>query len=80
MLSLLHQCFRLLHLVLQGAAFAIAVFMRVIRIRDFARLREADEEVLIRYLNNPSPSTVMIFAADELDKRKKSSKVLLDCP
>jgi DNA polymerase-3 subunit delta len=51
---------------------------RVVRIRDFARLREADEEVLIRYLNNPSPSTVMIFTADELDKRKKSSKVLLD--
>jgi DNA polymerase III subunit delta len=52
--------------------------MRVVRIRDFARLREADEDVLIRYLNNPSPSTVMIFIADELDKRKKSSKVLLD--
>ena len=51
---------------------------RVIRIRDFARLRETDEEILIRYLNNPSPSTVMIFTADELDKRKKSSKVLLD--
>ena len=52
--------------------------MRVIRVRDFARLREADEDSLIRYLNNPSPSTVMIFIADELDKRKKSSKVLLD--
>ena len=51
---------------------------RVVRIRDFAKLREADEDVLIRYLNNPSPSTVMIFIADELDKRKKSSKVLLD--
>jgi DNA polymerase III subunit delta len=51
---------------------------RVVRIRDFARLREADEDSLIRYLNNPSPSTVMIFTADELDKRKKSSKVLLD--
>jgi DNA polymerase-3 subunit delta len=51
---------------------------RVVRVRDFARLREADEETLIRYLNNPSPSTVMIFTADELDKRKKSSKVLLD--
>ena len=51
---------------------------RVIRIRDFDKLREADEDTLIRYLNNPSPSTVMIFAADELDKRKKSSKVLLD--
>ena len=52
--------------------------MRVVRVRDFARLREADEDSLIRYLNNPSPSTVMIFIADELDKRKKSSKVLLD--
>lgn len=52
--------------------------MRVVRVRDFARLREADEDTLIRYLNNPSPSTVMIFIADELDKRKKSSKVLLD--
>ena len=52
--------------------------MRVVRIRDFGRLREADEDVLIRYLSNPSPTTVMIFVADELDKRKKSSKVLLD--
>jgi DNA polymerase III subunit delta len=51
---------------------------RVVRVRDFARLRETDEEILICYLNNPSPSTVMIFTADELDKRKKSSKVLLD--
>jgi len=50
----------------------------VVRIRDFAKLREADEDVLIHYLNNPSPSTVMIFTADELDKRKKSSKVLLE--
>jgi DNA polymerase III subunit delta len=51
---------------------------RVVRIRDFARLRDADEDVLIRYLGNPSPSTVMIFAADDLDKRKKSTKALLD--
>jgi DNA polymerase-3 subunit delta len=51
---------------------------RVVRIRDFAKLREADEEVLIRYLNNPLSSTVMIFTADDLDKRKKSTRVLLD--
>src|ERR1044072_5447973 len=44
---------------------------RVVRIRDFARLREADEEVLIRYLNNPAPSTGIIFISDELDQRKK---------
>jgi DNA polymerase-3 subunit delta len=51
---------------------------RVVRVRDFARLRDADEEVLIRYLANPSPATVMIFTADDLDKRKKSTKALLD--
>src|ERR1700752_4024189 len=51
---------------------------RVLRIRDFARLRENDEETLIRYLNNPAPSTVMILVADDLDKRKKSTKALLD--
>jgi DNA polymerase III subunit delta len=33
---------------------------------------------LIRYLNNPAPTTVMLFIADELDKRKKATKVLLD--
>jgi len=51
---------------------------RVVRVRDFARLRDADEDVLIAYLANPSPSTVMIFTADDLDKRKKSTKALLD--
>jgi DNA polymerase-3 subunit delta len=51
---------------------------RVVRVRDFARLRDADEDVLIAYLGNPSPATVMIFTADDLDKRKKSTKALLD--
>ena len=51
---------------------------RVVRVRDFARLRDADEDVLFAYLSNPSPTTVMIFSADDLDKRKKSTKALLD--
>jgi len=51
---------------------------RVVRIRDFSRLREAQEEVLVNYLGNPVPSTVVIFIADELDKRKKATKSLLD--
>ena len=50
---------------------------RVIRIRDFAKLRETDEETIIRYLNRPADSTVMVFVADELDKRKKLTKALL---
>ena len=51
---------------------------RVVKIRDFTKIRVDDEEVLIAYLKNPAPSTVMIFVADDLDKRKASSKLLLD--
>src|ERR1041384_8737806 len=51
---------------------------RVVRIRNFSKIREADENILIHYLTNPMPTTVMIFSADELDKRKKSTKALLD--
>lgn len=50
---------------------------RVIRIKDFAKLRETDEEIIIRYLNRPLDSTVLIFIADDLDKRKKLTKTLL---
>jgi DNA polymerase-3 subunit delta len=50
---------------------------RTVRIKDFAKLRETDEEVLIRYLERPADSTVMIFVADEFDKRKKLTKALL---
>lgn len=49
---------------------------RVIRIKDFAKLRETDEEIIIRYLGRPLDSTVLIFVADELDKRKKLTKAL----
>ena len=50
---------------------------RVVRIRDFAKIRDTDEEVIIRYLQRPADSTVMIFVADDLDKRKKLTKSLL---
>ena len=53
---------------------------RVVRIKDFAKLRELDEEVLIRYLERPADSTVMIFVADDLDKRKKLTRTLLPRP
>lgn len=51
---------------------------RVVRIKDFAKLRDADEAVIIRYLERPADSTVMIFSADELDKRKKLTRSLVD--
>jgi len=50
---------------------------RVVRVNNFARLREADEGALLRYLSRPAPSSVVIFLADELDKRRKLSKTLL---
>ncbi len=51
---------------------------RVVRVTDFAKLREADEDALARYLARPVESTTLIFVADELDKRRKLSKTLLD--
>ena len=51
---------------------------RVVRVNNFARLREADEGALLRYLSRPAPCSVVIFLADELDKRRKLSKTLLD--
>ncbi len=50
---------------------------RVVRVRDFAKLREADEVPIIRYLDRPVDSTVLIFVAEDLDKRKKLTKALL---
>lgn len=51
---------------------------RVVRVTDFARLREADEGALLRYLSRPVESSVVIFIADELDKRRKLTKTLMD--
>lgn len=41
-------------------------------------LKEDDEEILTRYLKRPAETCVLIFVADELDKRRKMSKLLLD--
>lgn len=51
---------------------------RVVRIINFGKLRESDEEVLINYVNRPAESSVVIFVASELDRRKKLTKALLD--
>ena len=51
---------------------------RVVQIKDFGKLREADEAVLIRYLKNPAPSSVVIFNTADLDKRRLLTKALLD--
>lgn len=59
---------------------------RVIRITDVAvstnkqknNLKEDDEKLLNSYLSNPSQSSVVIFIADEIDKRLKMAKLLIN--
>jgi DNA polymerase-3 subunit delta len=59
---------------------------RVIRVTDLCvstnkqknNLKEDDENVLRSYLLRPSESSVLIFIADELDKRLKLAKILLE--
>ncbi len=50
---------------------------RVVRLRNFGRLREHDEELLVAYLERPVETTVMIFVGDDIDKRKKFGKKLM---
>ena len=51
---------------------------RVVRVTDFGKLREADEGVIARYVAQPAATTVVVFLADELDRRRKLSKTLLE--
>ena len=51
---------------------------RVVRITDFGKLRESDEAALLRYVTRPVETSTVIFVADELDKRRKLSKSLLE--
>jgi DNA polymerase-3 subunit delta len=50
---------------------------RVVRITDFARLDEANEETLLRYVERPVETSVVIFITEDLDKRKKFTKKLM---
>lgn len=41
-------------------------------------LKEDDEPRLASYISRPCPSSVVIFVADDLDRRRKLAKILLD--
>ncbi len=41
-------------------------------------LKDDSEALLLRYLDNPSPTSIVLFIADELDKRRKAAKHLLE--
>jgi DNA polymerase-3 subunit delta len=51
---------------------------RVVRVTDFGKLREEDEAALLRYTTRPSETSVVIFVADDFDKRRKLSKSLME--
>jgi DNA polymerase III subunit delta len=50
---------------------------RVVTIRDFSKLNEAAEEILLAYINRPVETSVVIFNTDDIDKRKKFTKKLM---
>ncbi len=59
---------------------------RVVRIADVRvsatgtkdNLKEDDEAVLMKYLKRPAETSVVIIVADELDKRRRMSKLLIE--
>ena len=51
---------------------------RVVKIRDINKLKETDEDSLTRYVLRPAETSVVIFVADDLDKRRRFAKTLLD--
>jgi DNA polymerase III subunit delta len=50
---------------------------RVVQIRDFSKVNEATEEILLRYIDRPVETSVVIFNTDDCDKRKKFTKKLM---
>ena len=50
---------------------------RVVTIRDFSKLNEATEEMLLAYINRPVETSVVIFNTEDIDKRKKFTKKLM---
>ncbi|QQS41739.1 MAG: DNA polymerase III subunit delta [Acidobacteriota bacterium] len=59
---------------------------RVVRVTDVAvttnvqvcNIKEKDEPALERYLKDPADSTVLIFVADEIDKRLRVAKLMIE--
>ena len=50
---------------------------RVVRLHKFAKLSDADEEILLAYLDRPVETSVVLFVGDDIDKRTKFGKKLL---
>jgi len=74
------------HALASAEQLPMVASRRIVKITDVVvsatgskdNLREDDEEILALYLNRPSKTSVIIFVANELDKRRKVSKLLLE--
>ena len=50
---------------------------RIVVVRDFDKIKEDEQELVLAYLNNPSPTTTVIFRATSVDKRRKLTTALM---
>ena len=50
---------------------------RVIRVTDFGKLDEENEAILLGYVGRPVETSVVIFVTDDIDKRKKFARTLM---
>jgi DNA polymerase-3 subunit delta len=64
--------------IASAETFPLMSKRRVVRIRNFENLKDSDEEELIRYIENPLATSVVIFTTPGIDKRKKLTKILLE--
>lgn len=68
----------LLHALASAEQLPMIAARRVVKITDAQKIKETDEDALNVYLNRPANHSVVIFAADELDKRRRFAKTLLE--
>jgi DNA polymerase III subunit delta len=67
-----------LHAIASAEQLPMISSRRVVKITEINKLKESDEDALARYVTRPAESSVVIFVADDLDKRRRFAKILLE--
>ncbi len=50
---------------------------RIVVVREFDKIKEDEQELVLTYLKNPAPTTTMVFQAVSPDKRRKLTAALM---
>lgn len=50
---------------------------RIVVVRDFDKIKEDEQDMVFAYLNNPAPTTTVVFQAASPDKRRKLTTTLV---